>query len=673
MSYSNVLANAIRILSVDAIATAKSGHPGMPLGMADIATELWKNFLKHNPKNPYWFNRDRFVISNGHGSMLLYSLLHLSGYNLDIESIKDFRKLNSKTPGHPECIDTPGVETTTGPLGQGLANAVGMAIAEKILASQYNDKEFEIVDHHTYTFVGDGCLMEGISHEACSYAGTLGLGKLIAFYDDNGISIDGKVEGWFTDDTSARFKAYNWHVIENVDGHDEKSINEAIKLAKQETSKPTLIICKTIIGYGSKAAGSEKVHGAPLGSEDISQLREKLNWPYPPFEVPEEIYESWNHVEQGERDEQQWIANCVNYQKRRPEDYFEFLRRINGDLPDIWTENTDKFINECAKNTSAIATRKTSQQCIEFFTSILPEMLGGSADLTCSNNTDWSKTKPISAADFNGNYLNYGVREFAMSAIKNGLALHGGFIPFGGTFLVFSDYARNAIRMSALMKLRVIYVYSHDSIGLGEDGPTHQPIEHASMLRITPNVNVWRPADLLETAVAWQQSIERHTGPSCLLLSRQALPSLPHSQASTQAINRGGYILLDCEKTPDVILIATGSEVQIALESAKIVKQKGINARVVSMPCADVFLEQELEYQECVLPKAVRNRIAIEAGSSAYWYQFVGLDGVVIGIDQFGKSAPADKVYQYAGITIEKTVSSILNIVEIKYDSTCCN
>ncbi|MDF1758417.1 MAG: transketolase [Legionellaceae bacterium] len=673
MTFSNILANAIRILSVDAVEQAKSGHPGMPLGMADIATVLWQKFLKHNPKNPHWFNRDRFVISNGHGSMLLYSLLHLTGYNLSIDSLKNFRQLNSKTPGHPECTDTPGVETTTGPLGQGLANAVGMAIAEKILATQYNDEKFNIVDHYTYTFVGDGCLMEGISHEACSFAGTLKLGKLIVFYDDNGISIDGEVDKWFTDDTSARFKSYNWHVIENIDGHDEQAIDEAIIKARAVENQPTIIICKTIIGHGSKSAGSEKVHGAPLGAEDISELRKNLNWPHPPFEIPDEIYNKWSHVEKGKKDEELWLTQCVDYQKRRPADYYEFLRRINGDLPDLWKENSEKFLSQCAVNKSAVATRKTSQQCIEFYASSLPELLGGSADLTGSNNTDWSQTKPITAENFNGNYLHYGVREFAMSAIQNGLALHGGFIPYGGTFLVFSDYARNAIRMSALMKQRVIYIYTHDSIGLGEDGPTHQPIEHASMLRLTPNLAVWRPADLLETAVAWQQAIERHTGPSCLLLSRQSLPSLPHTQSNLQSVKRGGYILDDNNQTPDVILIATGSEVQIALESARIVKQQGINVRVVSMPCADVFLEQDQEYQEYVLPKSIRKRIAIEAGSTAYWYRFVGLDGIVFGLDCFGKSAPSKEIYQDLGLTVEKTVSSIIKIAEKEYDSTCCD
>lgn len=673
MNFFNMLANAIRILSVDAVEKAQSGHPGMPLGMADIATVLWKEHLKHNPKNPQWFNRDRFVLSNGHGSMLLYALLHLTGYNLSIEEIKNFRQLNSKTPGHPECTDTPGVETTTGPLGQGLANAVGMAIAEKILSAEFNEDKNNLVDHHTYTFIGDGCLMEGISHEACSLAGTLELGKLIVFYDDNGISIDGNVRGWFTDDTSARFKAYNWQVIDNIDGHDTDAINNAIKLAKKEINKPSLIICKTIIGYGSIAAGSEKTHGAPLGATDIVQLRETLNWPHPPFTIPEEIYQKWNSIEKGIAAEEQWLEICADYQQKYPTKYYEFLRRINGDLPDFWKANTDDFIKQCATHQKAMATRKTSQKCIEFYASILPELLGGSADLTGSNNTDWSKTKVISAKNFNGNYIHYGVREFAMSAIQNGLALHGGFIPYAGTFLVFSDYARNAIRMSALMRQRVIYIYTHDSIGLGEDGPTHQPIEHASSLRLIPNLHVWRPADLIETSVAWQQSIERHTGPSCLLLSRQSLPPIEHKKFNLEMVKRGGYIVNEVNYAPDIILIASGSEVSIALESANIVKTKGINVRVISMPCAEVFLAQDHEYKEHVLPKSIRKRIAIEAGASAYWYQFVGLDGVVIGIDRFGKSAPAKEIYKYLGLTVEKTVAYILKLVEKEYDNTCCN
>ncbi len=665
MSISKKLADAIRFLSIDAVEQAQSGHPGMPLGMADIATVLWQKFLKHNPKNPHWFNRDRFVLSNGHGSMLLYSLLHLSGYDLSMQDLKLFRQLHSKTPGHPECTDTPGVETTTGPLGQGLANAVGMAIAEKILAAQFNNHDARLVDHHTYAFIGDGCLMEGISHEACSLAGTLGLGKLIVFYDDNGISIDGKVDSWFSDDTAARFNAYHWHVIDQIDGHDFAAIEQAIIHARQETTKPTIIICKTIIGYGSTMAGSEKTHGAPLGPIDIQQMRKRFDWPHPPFIIPDTIYATWNHEEQGQHDEQQWLLCCHDYQKQHPNDYYVFLRRINGDLPDEWQATTQAFIDQCQQSKQAVATRKASQQCLQHYAALLPEMLGGSADLTGSNNTNWSGSKAISNEQFKGNYLNYGVREFAMSAIMNGIALHGGFIPYGGTFLVFADYARNAIRLSAIMKQRVIYVYTHDSIGLGEDGPTHQPIEHAAMLRMTPNMHVWRPADLLETAIAWQQALEQHNGPSCLLLTRQNLPALNHSAQTSVQIQRGGYILQDCEQTPDVILIATGSEVQLALASANQVKAEGIQVRVVSMPCAERFLEQDAAYQEQVLPNAVRKRIAIEAAATGYWYRFVGLDGAVIGIDRFGVSAPADDAYQYLGVTTEKTVATIHTLMFI--------
>lgn len=661
MSSCRTLAHAIRFLSIDAVEEAQSGHPGMPLGMADIATILWQKFLKHNPKNPKWFNRDRFVLSNGHGSMLLYSLLHLTGYNLSLQELKNFRQLHSKTPGHPECTDTPGVETTTGPLGQGLANAVGMAIAEKTLATEFNDSDTALINHYTYAFIGDGCLMEGISHEACSLAGTLGLGKLIVFYDDNGISIDGEVDTWFTDDTAARFRAYNWHVIDQIDGHDFTAIEQAIIAARNETNKPTLIICKTIIGYGSAVAGSEKAHGAPLGADNAQKLRETLDWPYPAFVIPDPIYAEWSHVEQGQHDEQQWLKYCHALQQKSPDEYHEFLRRINGDLPDEWQANSHAFIEQCQQNTKTFATRKASQQCIEHYASLLPEMLGGSADLTGSNNTDWSGSRPISHEHFNGNYLHYGVREFGMSAIMNGIALHGGFIPYGGTFLVFADYARNAVRLSALMQQRVIFVYTHDSIGLGEDGPTHQPIEHAAMLRMTPNMHVWRPADLMETAVAWQQALERHNGPSCLLLSRQNLPALTHTTNGSELIKRGGYILQDCEKTPDAILISTGSEVQLAIESANQASAMGIQVRVVSMPCAERFLATDAAYQELVLPNAVRKRIAIEAAASAYWYRFVGLDGTVIGIDRFGFSAPAKDVYQELGITVERIVAALKN------------
>ena len=663
MSFSKEAANAIRFLSIDAVESAQSGHPGMPLGMADIATVLWQTFLKHNPKNPLWFDRDRFVLSNGHGSMLLYSLLHLSGYNLSIDDLKHFRTLHSKTPGHPECTHTPGVETTTGPLGQGLANAVGMALAEKIVAAEFNKEDITLVNHYTYAFIGDGCLMEGISHEACSLAGTLGLGKLIVFYDDNGISIDGKVEPWFTDDTAMRFRAYHWHVVDTIDGHDPVAVENAIVSARRETSKPSLIICKTIIGYGSNVAGSEKAHGAPLGAEGILQTRKALNWHYPPFVIPDPIYAAWNHIEQGEHEEQQWLKTCARYQQRFPIEYQEFLRRINGDLPDDWLERTNSFIEACRINQSAIATRKSSQNCLESYAAQLPELFGGSADLTGSNNTDWSGSNPITHDNFNGNYLHYGVREFGMSAIMNGIALHGGFIPYGGTFLVFADYARNAVRLSAIMKQRVIYVYSHDSIGLGEDGPTHQPIEHAAMLRMTPNMHVWRPADSYETAIAWQQAILRRNGPTCLLLSRQNLPPLPHALEAKDYVTLGGYILQDCIKKPDAILIATGSEVQIALATAKLAQAEGLQVRVVSMPCAEQFLETDIAYQEHVLPHTVRKRLAIEAAATGYWYRFVGLDGTVIGLDRFGESAPAKAIYEDLGITAEKTLSALQSLL----------
>ncbi|KTD07921.1 transketolase [Legionella jamestowniensis] len=658
MSLTNDLANAIRFLSIDAVEQAQSGHPGMPLGMAEIATVLWTKFLKHNPKNPKWFNRDRFVLSNGHGSMLLYSLLHLTGYNLSLEELKRFRQLNSKTPGHPEH-DTPGVETTTGPLGQGLANSVGMAIAEKVLATRFNRPGLELINHYTYTFVGDGCLMEGISHEACSLAGTLGLGKLIVFYDDNGISIDGKVESWFTDDTATRFKGYNWQVIGPIDGHDAQAVEHAIEQARQETKKPSLIICKTIIGYGSPLAGSEKCHGAPLGAEGVAKVREIFNWAHPPFVVPDSLYAKWNHEEQGQHDEARWLASCHAYQQQHENEYHEFLRQINGDLPDNWDKSTGAFIEQCRLHDKSQATRKSSQQCIEQFAKLLPEMLGGSADLTGSNNTDWSGSKAITASDFSGNYLFYGVREFAMAAIMNGLALHGGIIPYGGTFLVFADYARNAIRLSALMQQRVIYVLTHDSIGLGEDGPTHQPIEHAAMLRMTPNLLVWRPADLMETAVAWQQALEHHNGPSALLLSRQNLPALPHDKAHAELIKRGGYILQDCQGTPDAILLATGSEVQLAVAAAQQMQALGKKIRVVSMPCCERFIAQEDAYQEHVLPKAVRRRVAIEAAAADYWYRFVGLDGKVVGLRRFGVSAPAKDAFEYLGITEEQVISAL--------------
>lgn len=654
MNTSRLLANAIRFLSVDAVEQAQSGHPGMPLGMADIATVLWQQFLKHNPKNPYWFNRDRFVISNGHGSMLLYALLHLSGYALLISEIKQFRQLYAKTPGHPEYKHTPGVETTTGPLGQGLANAVGMAIAEKILSHQFNDGLSNLIDHHTYAFVGDGCLMEGISHEVCSFAGTLGLGKLIVFYDDNGISIDGPVSTWFKDDTRKRFESYHWQVIGPIDGHDAAAITAAIHAARDNTTQPTLIICKTIIGYGSPAAGDASTHGAPLGKEAIAELRHYFDWPHPPFHIPEDIYKAWNHEKQGEEIEQLWLEQCHEYKARRPKDYNEFLRRINGDLPDDWQQISQQWVNECKPNTKAMATRKASQACIEFFAKHCHELLGGSADLTGSNSTDWSGTQIISAEHWHGNYLHYGVREFGMSAIMTGIALHGGFIPYGGTFLAFSDYSRAALRMAAMMQQRVIFIFSHDSIGLGEDGPTHQPIEQLSSLRMIPNLQIWRPADLLETAIAWEKALEHHTGPSCILLSRQTLPVITRSPDYLAQMNRGAYIVAESTDYPELIIMATGSELHLALEGAALLEEAGIATRVISMLCIERFLAQDLQYQEALLPKTIRKRLVIEAGSTAYWYRFVGLEGCVIGLDRFGECGPGEQVFTSLNITAER-------------------
>lgn len=670
----NELASAIRFLSVDAVEAAQSGHPGMPLGMADIATVLWTKFLKHNPRNPAWFNRDRFILSNGHGSMLLYALLHLTGYDLSIDDLKQFRQLHSKTPGHPECTDTPGVETTTGPLGQGLGNAVGMAVAEQVLAARYNKHDVSLVDHFTYVFVGDGCLMEGVSHEVASLAGTLGLGKLIVFYDDNGISIDGEVDGWFTDDTNARFNAYDWHVSDTIDGHDSAAIEQAIYEARAETNKPSLIICKTVIGFGSTGAGSAAVHGAPLGAKAVQDLREQLNWPHAAFVIPEDISNAWRQVDAGAENEQAWLGLCQDYEARYPEVYTEFLRVANGGLPDAFCDDADAFIQQCTKQTAAVATRKASQQCLEHYAARLPELLGGSADLTGSNNTDWSGTKALSRTNWDGNYLHYGVREFGMSAMMNGMARHGGIIPYGGTFLAFSDYARGAVRLAALMKTRVVFVYTHDSIGLGEDGPTHQPIEHIAMLRLTPDLDVWRPADLTETAVAWQQALLKHNGPSCILLSRQALPALPHAHHDVRDVARGGYILRDVEGIPDVIIMATGSELQLALTAADQAQATDLKIRVVSMPCVERFLEQDAAYQEAVLPPHVSKRIALEAAATAGWYQFVGLQGTVIGIDSFGLSAPARDVYHALNITVERVAQEIQALLGGKNnDNTCCN
>jgi len=655
------LANAIRILSMDAVQKANSGHPGMPMGMADIAEVLWNDFLKHNPENPAWPNRDRFILSNGHGSMLQYALLHLAGYAVSIEDLKNFRQLHSKTPGHPELGYTPGVETTTGPLGQGLANAVGMALAEKILAAQFNRPGHSIIDHSTYVFLGDGCLMEGISHEVCALAGTLRLGKLIAFWDDNGISIDGQVAGWFTDDTPKRFEAYHWHVIADVDGHDPESIRNAILAAQAVKDKPSLICCRTIIGYGAPIlAGHHKVHGAPLGHDEIAATRHNLGWSHPPFEVPEDIYAAWDAKARGNSQEQAWQERWQAYQQAHPELAKELQRRLKGELPAFWQDIAFTLIHSEQDQNNSIATRKASQNWLEAVGTVLPELLGGSADLTHSNLTNWSGSKSVSAEDASGNYINYGVREFGMAAIMNGIAVHGGFIPYGGTFLTFVDYARNAVRMSALMKQRVIYVFTHDSIGLGEDGPTHQPVEHIAMLRLTPNVSTWRPCDEVETAVAWQAAIDNKTGPTCLLLSRQNLRHQKRDLDTLLKVKRGGYILKDCTGLPDVIIIATGSEVGLAMAVAEELKTSESRAvRVVSMPSPDVFALQDNGYQESVLPSHIKRRVAIEAGASDLWYKYIGPEGLVIGLDRFGESAPAEEVYKAMGFTVDKIVKRI--------------
>jgi transketolase len=654
----HVLANAIRALSMDAVQKANSGHPGMPMGMAEIAEVLWNDYLQHNPANPHWFNRDRFVLSNGHGAMLQYSLLHLSGYALTIDDIKNFRQWHSNTPGHPEFGETPGVETTTGPLGQGLANGVGMALAEKTLAAQFNRPGHTIVDHYTYIFAGDGCLMEGVSHEACSLAGTLGLGKLIVFYDDNGISIDGKVGGWFTDNTPQRFAAYDWHVIPQVDGHDSEAVRLAIAQAQAVTDKPTLICCQTIIGHGApNLAGSHKVHGSPLGDEEITAVRENIGWNYPPFVIPQEVYNAWDARSKGQQREQQWQEKFTAYEQAFPELAAEFLRRTNKKLPKNFQEIATQYRDECQKSSGNIATRTASKNCLDIFAPHCPELLGGSADLTGSNLTWWSGSEDLRKTESGGNYLHYGVREFGMFAIMNGMAQHGGFIPYGGTFLVFVDYARNAVRLSALMQSHVIAVLSHDSIGLGEDGPTHQPIEHASMLRMTPGMSVWRPCDAVETAVSWQAAIE-HQGPSSLLLSRQNLPKQPRDAATLENIRRGGYILHDCDGMPDAIIIATGSEVCIAMAAMEQLATT-CRVRVVSMPSTDVFLAQDPGYREEVLPREVSARVAIEAGSTAFWHQFVGSNGKVIGLDRFGASAPYQVLYEKLGLTPAAVVNAV--------------
>lgn len=649
-------ANAIRVLSMDAVQKATCGHPGMPMGMADIAEVLWSDFLRHNPVNPNWSNRDRFVVSNGHGSMLLYALLHLTGYALTIDDLKAFRQLHSKTPGHPEVGETPGVETTTGPLGQGLANAVGMAIVEKHLAKTFNRENFPIVDHYTYVFAGDGCLMEGISHEVCSLAGTFGLGKLILFYDDNNISIDGEVAGWFTDNTPMRFESYGWHVISDVNGHDAEAIKQAILAAQAVTDKPTIICCKTVIGWGApNKAGTAKTHGEALGDAEVAETRKNLHWPYPPFEIPADIYAAWDAREKGMERELTWNALFAAYETAYPDLAKEFLRRIHHYLPENFEATAKTLLQEQAAKKETVATRKASYYCINHFAAILPEFIGGSADLTGSNLTDWKGAKVFSKNCPEGQYIHYGVREFGMSAIMNGMALHGGVLPFGGTFLTFSDYARNAVRLAALMKQRVIFVYTHDSIGLGEDGPTHQSVEHAPSLRLIPQLSVWRPCDTVETAVAWKKSLAHH-GPTCLLLSRQNLPFQERSEEALQNIERGGYILKECAGTPDLIFIATGSEVSLAMDAAKELTANGKNIRVVSMPSTDVFLSQDVAYQESVLPKNVSARIAIEAASSNYWYQFIGCCGRVIGLDHFGYSAPAKEVFKECGFTVSHVV-----------------
>jgi len=656
------LANAIRALSMDAVQKAESGHPGAPMGMADIAEVLWNDFLTHNPANPKWANRDRFVLSNGHGSMLLYSLLHLTGYDLPMEEIKNFRQLHSKTPGHPEYGYAPGVETTTGPLGQGITNAVGMAIAEKVLAGQFNQKGHDIVDHHTYVFLGDGCLMEGISHEACSLAGTLKLGKLIAFWDDNGISIDGHVEGWFTDNTPKRFEAYGWHVIPGVDGHDPEAVKKAVETARAMTDKPTLICCKTTIGFGSpNKAGTHTCHGEALGQEEINLTKAALGWDHEAFVIPRNIYEGWDARASGAAAEKAWNEKFAAYKKAHPQLAAEFERRMAGELPKDWPAKAKEFIAKVNAEAKSPATRAASQACLEAYSPVLPELFGGSADLGGSNKTEWSGHKPL-VKNVEANYVNYGVREFGMSAIMNGIALHGGLIPFGATFLMFSEYARNAIRMAALMKIRSIFVYTHDSIGLGEDGPTHQPVEQIPTLRMIPNMAVWRPCDGVESAVAWQQAIERKSGPTSLIFSRQGIPFQKRTDAQIAAIARGGYILKDCEGTPEVIIIATGSEVQLAMGAAE--KLAGRKVRVVSMPSTTTFDAQDAAYRESVLPAAVTRRVAVEAAVTEGWYKYVGLQGRVVGIDRFGESAKDKALFKEFGFTVENVVKTVEGILK---------
>ena len=657
MSSRKELANAIRALSMDAVQKANSGHPGAPMGMADIAEVLWRDYLNHNPTNPHWADRDRFVLSNGHGSMLIYSLLHLTGYDLPMSELENFRQLHSKTPGHPEYGYTPGVETTTGPLGQGIANAVGFAIAERTLAAQFNRPGHDVVDHHTYAFMGDGCMMEGISHEVCSLAGTLKLGKLTAFYDDNGISIDGHVEGWFTDNTAERFEAYGWHVVRHVDGHNPDAIKAAIEEARKVTDKPSLLMCKTVIGFGSpNKAGTHDVHGAALGAAEVAATREALGWKYAAFEIPQDIYAQWDAKEAGKAKEAAWNDKFAAYAKAFPELAAEFKRRMNGELPANWKADAKAFVEQLQANLANIASRKASQNALEAFGKVLPEFLGGSADLAPSNLTMWSGSKALNV-DPAGNYIHYGVREFGMTAITNGIALHGGFLPYSATFLMFVEYARNAVRMAALMKIRNVFVYTHDSIGLGEDGPTHQPVEQIASLRVTPNMSTWRPCDQVESAIAWQYGIERNDGPTTLIFSRQNLTQQPRTAEQLANVYRGGYVLKDCAGTPDVILIATGSEVGITVEAADKLSAAGTKVRVVSMPSTDAFDKQDAAYRESVLPAAVTARVAVEAGIADYWYKYVGLNGAIVGMTTFGESAPAEQLFKEFGFTVDNVVA----------------
>ena len=658
------LANAIRALAMDAVQAAKCGHPGAPMGMADIAEVLWNRLMRHNPANPDWPNRDRFVLSNGHGSMLIYALLHLTGYELSIEDLKQFRQLHSKTPGHPEYGYTPGVETTTGPLGQGIANAVGMALAEKTLAAQFNRDGHIIVDHHTWVFLGDGCLMEGVSHEACSLAGTLRLGKLIAVYDDNGISIDGEVEGWFTDDTPKRFESYGWHVIPAVDGHDPAAVESALLAAKAETERPTLVCCKTVIGKGSpNKQGTESCHGAALGEDEIALTREALGWHHDPFVIPDEVREAWDRRPAGAEMEAEWQQGFDAYREAHPDLADEFLRRLRGELPADFSDQADAYIADCVAAANDVASRKASQQSLNALGPHLPELLGGSADLAGSNLTLWSGAQGVSAASAEGNYVYYGVREFAMAAIMNGVALHGGFIPYGATFLIFMEYARNAVRMSALMGQRVLYVFTHDSIGLGEDGPTHQPVEQLTALRATPNLQTWRPCDAVESAIAWKQALLRDKGPSAMIFSRQTLPHQVGAVEQIEGVHRGGYVLMREQGDLDAIVIATGSEVALAVEAAGRLNEAGRGVRVVSMPCAEVFEAQEVGYREAVLPSDMLARVAVEAGHIDFWYKYVGLDGRVVGMSSFGESAPAEALFQHFGLTADNVVAAVEDVI----------